>query len=288
MIADEIFKRFNNFKLETSGVYSVESLCCGVGKSLFSKNKNQSFLYNCKVCGCVYRWYPDIEPHDNLRQLIETLSDIPVKNQEIVNTIFSTNHIEPITKNNQYLECRKLDISDWYFYTSSDTMLKDYLIIPVNLEDMNQGMICRYMGSNPNLSRYINIMNDPILLDNSKKTDNFNLIFEGSIDALLLNGIAILDSFMTEDQISKINKKKKKNIVVPDRDRGGRSMALKAIDLGWSVSFPDMPIQFKDPAEAIQAGFCDRASMRKNILNSVYNGKEARNILLSWRDSGYI
>jgi len=288
MIADEIFKRFVNFKLEASGVYSVQSHCCGLRVALFSKNKNQSFLYNCRRCGCVYRWYPGLEPSDGLRQLIATLDDIPVKNQETVNTSFSIDHLKLLTKNNQYLEHRKLNIADWSFYTSSDTMLKDYLIIPVVRDDLTQGVICRYMGSNSNFSRYINIDADPMLLDNSKETDEFNLIFEGSIDALLLNGIAILDSFMTEEQISKINKKNKKNIVIPDRDRGGRSMALKAIDLGWSVSFPDLPKQFKDPADALRAEYCDRASMRKNILNSVYDGKEARNILLSWRELGYV
>lgn len=287
MLADEIFRRFTDVNLGPSGVYSVESLCCGF-TSIFVKNKNQSFQYNCRVCGCVYRWHPGIEPHDSLRQFVKTLASMPIKNRELANTSFSTTHLVPITKNNEYLEYRKLDISDWSFYTSSDPILKDYLIIPVNCNDINEGMVCRYMGSNPTYCRYINIITDPMLLDNSKKTDDFNLIFEGSIDALLLNGIATLDSFISDIQITTINQKNKKNIVVPDRDRGGRNMALQALSLGWQVSFPDLPKRFKDPADAIQAGYCDRNSMRDNILNSVYDSKEARNILLSWRELEYV
>ena len=116
----------------------------------------------------------------------------------------------------------KYELYKWY--DSSDYNL-EYALIPLKNLDTNFSFKFKLYLTYPIASYYpiilgsfkneresaygdwINSLMNSILLDNSKKTDNFNLIFEGSIDALLLNGIAILDSFMTEDQISKITEK---------------------------------------------------------------------------------
>lgn len=285
---NKIYQRLSNIKIEPCGIYSADSICCEESRSLFLINNNQSFRYNCKGCGDEYRWYPNGYLSDILSYQLKILD---VKRPKITNqlcktTKFQTEFLVPLKENIPYLINRGLDINDWSFYTCSDDILKDYVIIPQIRNDISTGLICRYIGVNDKNCRYINLIEDPMLFDNSIEGEDFNLIFEGSIDALLFNGIAILDSFITDHQISIIMSKNKKNILVPDRDRGGRSMALHAIDLGWSISFPDLPLDCKDPADAIN--YYDRKTIRQMILNSQQDSKEARKTLLSWRDKEFV
>jgi DNA primase len=89
-------------------------------------------------------------------------------------------------------------------------------------------------------------------LDRQPYERNFVLVFEGSIDALMLGGVAILTNEISPEQALQINALGKQVIVVPDRDKPGEVMAKQAIELGWSVSFPNWADDIKDAGDAIK------------------------------------
>ena len=84
----------------------------------------------------------------------------------------------------------------------------------------------------------------------SKATDEPLYIVEGWFDAWHLEGVAVLGSRMTPHQVHWINQSRRPKVVIPDRFGDGHMLADQALELGWSVSTPDVG-DCKDPNEAI-------------------------------------
>ena len=62
-------------------------------------------------------------------------------------------------------------------------------------------------------------------------------VTEGVFDAISVNGIALLGSMINENKIEVLSKCKRRLIFVIDPDKTGRSVALKAIEHGWDITF---------------------------------------------------
>jgi hypothetical protein len=65
-------------------------------------------------------------------------------------------------------------------------------------------------------------------------------ILEGWFDAYHLDGIAVFGSKMTPNQVKIINRSPRPKVVVPDRAGDGQLLALQALELGWSISTPQI------------------------------------------------
>lgn len=65
-------------------------------------------------------------------------------------------------------------------------------------------------------------------------------IVEGWFDAFLINGIAIFGPVLSANQQKWINQSHKQKVVIPDKFGDGWRLAQQAIELGWSVSTPDI------------------------------------------------
>lgn len=65
-------------------------------------------------------------------------------------------------------------------------------------------------------------------------------ILEGWFDAYHLDGVAVFGSKMTPNQVKILNRSPRPKVVVPDRLGDGQLLALQALELGWSVSTPDI------------------------------------------------
>lgn len=83
-----------------------------------------------------------------------------------------------------------------------------------------------------------------------KDTDEPLYIVEGWFDAWHLEGVAVLGNRMTPHQLYWINQSRRPKVVIPDRFGDGYLLAEQAVELGWSVSTPDIG-DCKDPNEAI-------------------------------------
>lgn len=65
-------------------------------------------------------------------------------------------------------------------------------------------------------------------------------IVEGWFDAEAVDGVGVQGSKMTPEQIAWINTSPRPKVVVPDRFGDGYLLANQAIQLGWSISCPDI------------------------------------------------
>lgn len=89
-------------------------------------------------------------------------------------------------------------------------------------------------------------------LDHLVKESEFVLVFEGVIDALLLNGVAVLSNKISVEQADQIEQLGKQVIVVPDLNETGKPLIDSAIEYDWHVAFPDWDDDVKDAGEAVQ------------------------------------
>jgi hypothetical protein len=151
----------------------------------------------------------------------------------------------------EYIYSRGLTLDDSDFYWSNEPGFQDRMIIPLSVNKVPMGYIARkiYDGK----PKYITEHPAHIVygLDRQPWDRKFVLVFEGSIDAMLLDGIAILTNEVSPEQALQINNLGREVIVVPDRDKPGETMINHAVDLGWSVAFPNWEDDVKDAADAV-------------------------------------
>ena len=88
-------------------------------------------------------------------------------------------------------------------------------------------------------------------LDQQTPDRKFVIVCEGPFDAMSIDGVAISGSEISDTQIEQIDRLHREVIVVPDRDSAGRKLVDRAIEAGWSVSFPVWQETCKDVNEAV-------------------------------------
>lgn len=115
----------------------------------------------------------------------------------------------------------------WQGRDLTDTMVKKYLSPNVAKESVLSGY-----------ERIVKYSEEPLY------------ITEGWFDAFHLEGVAVFGNKMTPEQIKWINQSHRRKVVIPDRFGDGQLLANQAIDLGWSVSLPDIG-SCKDVNDAI-------------------------------------
>jgi len=95
-------------------------------------------------------------------------------------------------------------------------------------------------------------------------------IVEGWFDAVLINGVAIFGKYLSKEQIMWLSKSPREKVIIPDKFGDGQQLANQAINLGWSVSFPEFG-NCKDVTDAmIKFGkLYVIDSIMKNIKKSV-------------------
>ena len=75
---------------------------------------------------------------------------------------------------------------------------------------------------------------------------------EGSIDAIHMDGMALLGSELKPEQALLINSLGKDIIYIPDRDPNGEKMVEEAIEQGWMVSMPEWDREVNDVGDAVE------------------------------------
>jgi DNA primase len=88
-------------------------------------------------------------------------------------------------------------------------------------------------------------------LDNQQDDRSFVIVCEGPIDAISINGCALMGSEIKDSQNWLLKQLGKEIVLVPDRDHEGPKTVEQALELGWSVSMPDWPDGIKDVNDAV-------------------------------------
>jgi len=140
-----------------------------------------------------------------------------------------------------YLELRCLTPTKYQYWLSSDPRYRHRVIIPY----YRQGRIIYWQARalDDSEPRYLNSPNpkDPIVFNYDELTRWSDLplfVCEGVLDALTVNGIALLGSAVNETKIEILKRSKRRLIFVIDPDHNGRAFANTALSNGWEITFP--------------------------------------------------
>lgn len=153
----------------------------------------------------------------------------------------------------EYMAARNLNLDDTNYYWSSKLGYRDRLIIPFYYEKRIVGWTARTVKADSKY-KYLTESQPGYVygLDEQRWQKVFCIVCEGPIDAIHVEGCALLGSEASEQQVMLLNRLNKDIIVVPDRDSKGKKLAEQAMDLGWQVSMPDWDVDINDIGDAVQ------------------------------------
>lgn len=151
----------------------------------------------------------------------------------------------------EYIYSRDMTLDTYDFYVSPKE-LKDRVIIPYKFENRIVGYTARKVTDGK--PKYLSDQTPGYVfnMDAQLQDSEIVIVVEGAMDALSVNGIALLGAEIMEKQALLINRLQKKVIVVPDRDKDGARTVNEAIELGWAVSMPDWDADIKDTNDAMR------------------------------------
>ena len=152
----------------------------------------------------------------------------------------------------EYMAERNLNIDDTDYYWSSSLAYRDRIIVPFYYEKRIVGWTARTIQPNKQ-PKYLSEQQPGFVygLDEQHDKKIFTIVCEGPIDALHIDGVALLGSEVKDQQAMLINRLSKDVIVVPDRDEAGYKLIEQAIELGWGVSLPDWDKGINDIGEVV-------------------------------------
>ena len=151
----------------------------------------------------------------------------------------------------EYLEQRQLANLDYNFYWTPNPAYRDRLIIPFYYRSDIVGYTARKVVDGK--VKYISDQQPGYVfnIDNQNDEREFVIAVEGPIDALSIDGVALLGSEVKQQQQILLNSLGKHVIVMPDRDEAGVKLVEQAIESGWGVSMPNWHPEVKDVNDAI-------------------------------------
>lgn len=160
-----------------------------------------------------------------------------------------TKSLEPILK---YMRSRGLYLEDFNFYWSPSLGYRDRLIIPFMYEGKVVGWTARTIQKDSKF-KYMSEQQPGYVfnLDEQRPQKIFTIVCEGPIDAIHVEGVALLGSEVKRQQELLINRLNKEVIVIPDRDEAGSKLVEKAIELNWGVSMPLWGDNIRDINDAV-------------------------------------
>ena len=269
-------------KQTPSGWIAFNAVCCDDKRQRggFIVNGGDAISYHCFNCGFKCSWQPgraisqkmrkflrDLNmPDDIISQLaLEALrlSETPdIKIREVMPTFderalpldsvlvydeLMEEFIDPkLMKVVEYMVNRGLDPQDYPFYWTPKIGFSNRLVIPFYKDGMCVGYTARSINAETN-PRYLSEQQPGYVFNLDAQADNreFVIVCEGPIDAISINGCALLGAEIKDSQNWLLKQLNKELVLVPDRDHEGPKTVEQAIELGWSVSMPTWP---HDPA----------------------------------------
>jgi hypothetical protein len=153
-----------------------------------------------------------------------------------------------------YMAQRAIDLQKYecYYTTEQQYNLHRRVIIPFTWQNEIIGYTARAFdpGVKP---KYYSQYDANYVFNTDRQLPNarFVIVCEGPMDAMSIDGVAVLSNECSEVQADIIDSLAREVIVVPDADRAGMRLVDNAQEYGWSVSFPIWFGTFKDINEAV-------------------------------------
>ncbi len=173
-----------------------------------------------------------------------------------------------------------LNAYTYYWTPNLRHSLNRRVIVPFYWEDKIVGYASRLVTAQTSTElRYFSESPHNYLFNNKVlyiKERQYLILVEGVFDAIAIDGIGLLGSSLTNDQINWINSSKKEIIFLPDRNKASDAIIDVAINEKWNVSFPEWESDVDDVAKA--AGRYGKIYTLKSILDSRQESKSAINV----------
>lgn len=144
-----------------------------------------------------------------------------------------------------------LDDYNWQWSPESKNGLNRRVIVPYIWQGKTIGYTARSVVEDTKLKYFNQVDSDYVFNVDAQTSDRqFVIVTEGPLDAIAVDGVAVLTNEVNENKAEIIESLGKQVIVVPDQDRSGKRLLEQAVEYGWSVSFPLWETDVKDCAEA--------------------------------------
>ena len=271
------------------------------------KITGDAWVYSCFNCNFRAGWQPGKEFSDHSRKLfswmgvqdreigqlqlycMKTISDknfsIPQldfalvdkplpKNSKPIHYLLDQGYNDPaLSAVVNYITTRGLKLSDYDWHWSSENGWQDRLLIPFYHETRIVGWTGRKITPGKTV-KYLTSSNPGYVfnIDAQSQERKFAIVVEGQLDAIAIDGVAIMHNDPSAVQCARINNLGREVIVVPDRDAAGAMMIKAALEHGWHVSLPPWGQDIKDVADA------QLAFGRLYTLQSILYYKETNSI----------
>ena len=251
-------------------------------------NPDGGVSYHCFNCGFKASWQPGRNVCKGLRRLLiwlgvpddtinkltiavmqenegiavkQQLIDIPTFNTvplpddavDIAEYLSASNSVtKHLSEVVAYMQGRELYLEDYKFFWSPSMGYRDRLIVPFYNEGNVVGWTARTVQADKK-PKYLSEQQPGYVfnLDSQGPEKTFCILTEGPIDAIHIEGIALLGSEIKDQQALLINRLNREVIVLPDRDDAGKKLVEQAIDFGWGVSMPEWKPGIKDVNDAV-------------------------------------
>lgn len=287
LIADTLLTYLPGKRKQTpSGWISFNAVCCSDdrGRGGFIVNGGDAVSYHCFNCGFKCSWQPgrhisqkmnkfmrDLSIPDDVisqlrlealrldsnntaevRSIIPKFDDraLPMDSVAIVDLL--DDPPEKLLPVLEYMVNRKLFPEDFPFYWTPKVGFSNRLIIPFYKDGACVGYTARAINQEAN-PRYLSEQQPGYVfnLDTQDSDKAFVIVCEGPIDAISINGCALMGSEIKDSQNWLLKQLGKEIVLVPDRDHEGPKTVEQALEFGWSVSMPNWPDGVKDINDAV-------------------------------------
>lgn len=183
------------------------------------------------------------------------IRQIPSEYKSIQQSLYNNDKSKTLQTVVQYLYQRNSRLLEWselYWAENRNNFLipcKEYgEIVGYSLRSLNDNSPSKYLHYIP--QGYV------FNYDNLLKDRKYEILVEGQLDALAINGVAYLSSTLTPDRLKRIQSfsNDKELIICPDRDNAGKKIVQQVLDenLPFSIAFPNWIKGIKDCEEAVQ------------------------------------
>jgi len=303
-------------KVTPSGWVSFNAVCCHHnGTSADNRQRggimvNEGVSYHCFNCGFKASWQPGRKVSVKLKKLMQWLGvaddaitkcsleamrieedssykgekgliptfidkALPIGARPLTEWIkYPSEELVPVL---EYLASRNLYVDDYPWHWTDEDGFNNRLIIPFYHEHRLVGYTARKITSGK--PKYISEQQPGYVfnLDRQHYERKYVIVTEGPIDAICVDGVAVMSAEIGASQHALISQLQREVIVLADRDDSGYKMVEQALEYGWSVAFPDWADGIKDTNDAvIRYG-------KLYTLYSIISSKESNNLKIQLR-----
>ena len=298
-------------KVTPSGWVSFNAVCCHHnGTSADNRQRggimvNEGVSYHCFNCGFKASWQPgrkvsvklkklmqwlgvaddtitkcsleamrieEDSSYKGERSLIPTFIDkaLPIGTKPLTEWLkHPSDELVPVL---EYLASRNLYVDDYPWHWTDEDGFSNRLIIPFYHEHRLVGYTARKITTGK--PKYISEQQPGYVfnLDRQHYERKYVIVTEGPIDAICVDGVAVMSAEISASQHALISQLQREVIVLADRDEAGSRMVEQALEYGWSVAFPEWGEGIKDANDAV------RQYGKLYTLYTIINTKESNNL----------